>query len=510
MSYQDLINDIRNIPVKEKIIILASAVLILALPLLITVSTENEKQNTRSQAAETEIDSLNTQILENNRAGNAETNRFLLEQRKVIMSKLAYENPQEFLNKAMTPDLRNSFPEDQRGLIEEKVDLTGTLVPYHSDNFEDRVAKTGYFIQTSDSTISISFDAMPSEESLGSAEKVLISGYMLGNHIVAKKSDIQILTTAVDTTTAVGDKRYVVLPINFTDDRSTPYTKTEMLKFLFCIPSCDESLRTYYRKVSDRKINISGQVSAVWLQSPFKEDEVCNNSDVDNLLSWAKGKVPIAFTPYTNGVIFVYSHNGCNWGGMGTIGGSPSIALIGEYDLRILSHEIGHNLGINHASTLGRDCLKDPFCRDIDEYGDGADTMGFDLANLNGPHLRALGILPKSMVRSTNQGGIFTVHKLGSNVYPELIRINLPSGTDWFIEYRANRAGYDSNSPYKLGAGILLHSWGNINREKTYLFDVFDHDPVFRDGDVVSVPGYYKVKQLTHENDSAKIKIIKN
>jgi hypothetical protein len=90
VSYKDLINDIRGISPKDKIIILSSALLLLFLPLVVFISTKSEKQETRTQAADLTIDSLNTQVLENNRIGGlGGTNRLLLEQRRILMEKLA-------------------------------------------------------------------------------------------------------------------------------------------------------------------------------------------------------------------------------------------------------------------------------------------------------------------------------------------------------------------------------------------------------------------------------------
>ena len=63
--------------------------------------------------------------------------------------------------------------------------------------------------------------------------------------------------------------------------------------------------------------------------------------------------------------------------GASTIGGNPSEAWInGSLDLKVLSHEMGHNFGLYHShaldcgtAVLGTNCS-------VFEYGDRMDTMG--------------------------------------------------------------------------------------------------------------------------------------
>ncbi|WIA10912.1 hypothetical protein OEZ85_011077 [Tetradesmus obliquus] len=78
----------------------------------------------------------------------------------------------------------------------------------------------------------------------------------------------------------------------------------------------------------------------------------------------------------------------CTWGGMGWVGCSSSGAvckvwIIGEASLEPMMyfHELGHNLGMNHANTPNL------------EYGDSSDAMGFccGVRCFNAAHLDQLG-----------------------------------------------------------------------------------------------------------------------
>ena len=173
-----------------------------------------------------------------------------------------------------------------------------------------------------------------------------------------------------------------------------------------------------------------------------------------------------------------------------------------------MAHEIGHNLKLNHAKLLENDCLSPVSCTGkAIEYGDKADAMGINLSEMNGPHLKQLGILPKSAITTTTEGGTFTINKLEGDINPRLIRFNIPNYPSFYIEYRGDKSGYDENSPYRLGSGAMIHSWNNAVGSPTYLLEAFDNGPVFGDGDTFSL-GKYVFKQISHDNSSAKFRII--
>ena len=53
--------------------------------------------------------------------------------------------------------------------------------------------------------------------------------------------------------------------------------------------------------------------------------------------------------------VYAFPQNACGGLGAGTIGGNPSEAWInGSLDLKVLSHEMGHNFGLYHSHAL--DC----------------------------------------------------------------------------------------------------------------------------------------------------------
>lgn len=475
------------------------------LPFFIIVSTNNQKQETRSSASDLTIDSLNTEALENNRSGKSIINQAILERRKVQMEELAYSNPSEFLNKAMNVDIRNSFPEDQQNLIEETQDISGKLLIYHSDNLKDDIAKQGYLIQNNQRTYKFIPTSEISEEFAHSGNSITVKGYKLDNIVVASDQNVNIQQDN-PSISSLDTKRYLVLPVNFTDDRSRPYTLEQIVNRLF---GEDNSLRKYYQDQSNGKIFITGVVYP-WNKLDFSKSTVCDHGD--KLIDFAQNRYGDHLNTY-KGVIFVFPNlETCYWAGMSTFGGSPSFSWINNFDLATYSHEIGHSLGINHASLAK---CKDETCK-YNEYGDKSDTMGYNTASLNAIHLFSLNVLDNSKIKSISEDGVYSLNKLGNKNGPQVLLIlnnYLDPYDNVYLEYRAEKGQYGSRTPYPLSNGILIYRWNGKHDGNTRLIDTTPGDGsrnnlVLQDGDKFNI-GNVTIKQISHTSNYAMIEITK-
>ena len=503
MSPDDLLDYIRGISNKEKILTFSLTIILLITPLIVLSSISREKKETRSQAQEISIESLNTKILLNNKTGKKGENKSLLEQRKKQMLKLAKENPREFLSKAIIKETRESFPQDQKALIEEKASLSGELVSYHSDDFDKKVSKKGYMIRTKDIIYGLNI-ADDSPDKILEAGIVALDPYVLDNQLVAESGNITYQTT-FEPSGALGVIPFMVIPINFINDRSRPYTISQIRRTFF---GENNSLSEYYSKLSNGRSRIIGDVHS-WVElDNVRKGEICEDAGRNQALSETRR---IYDAESYRGVIFVFPPQECNWAGIATVGGYPSWSFIDRLEMRTISHEIGHNLNLVHANLVR--CHQGG-CREF-QYGDKSDTMGDSFAGMNNSHLRALRFLRNSSIREFTSNGRYRVYKQGSGSYPQSIKFDIPSDPwDIYIEYRGRKAGYDENVPYPLGAGILIYEWDGHPWHETKLIDItpLDNNPnnlVVRDGQSERLTGI-TVRQISHDGDFALISIRKN
>jgi len=153
-------------------------------------------------------------------------------------------------------------------------------------------------------------------------------------------------------------------------------------------------------------------------------------------------------TSYDHRVYYIPdSTPGCAWAGLSYVGGG--VSWMKHANPTLFAHEIGHNLGLHHASL---DTNNDGASES--EYGDHSAIRGNDLAwrGLLGANRYSLGWLPSSSVfewdRScaTNAVGQVKIHALtqppGFGGAYAVMRFPRSSGGNYFVSLRANE-GYD-------------------------------------------------------------------
>lgn len=148
---------------------------------------------------------------------------------------------------------------------------------------------------------------------------------------------------------------------------------------------------------------------------------------------------------------------GCWFGGWAYIGGQVSVNLFSGPDATraVLQHELGHNLGLVHASAL--QCTTPAglpsaieedggSCR-VEEYGDPYDTMGnaFNQMEFSARHKARLGWIPEANVTTVTASGTYALapSELRTD-QPQLLRIPLPSGLSYDVDVRRPHGLWDA------------------------------------------------------------------
>ena len=109
--------------------------------------------------------------------------------------------------------------------------------------------------------------------------------------------------------------------------------------------------------------------------------------------------------------------NVCGWSGIAEVGGSH-VWINGQFNVPVIAHELGHNLGITHAAGLscksagavapmGDTCIVDrgtTGCRSTRIPSTRWATSPV-LRQMNMPHKLALGVLPASAIATVSTSG---------------------------------------------------------------------------------------------------------
>ena len=165
----------------------------------------------------------------------------------------------------------------------------------------------------------------------------------------------------------------------------------------------------------------------------------------------------ISLTKYRHRMLMLPNGVPCGWAGLGTLGCGPSCFTWynGVYgtELNVVMHELGHNFGLHHSSTLN------------EEYGDGSCIMGGCCGNrcYNIPQSWVLSLTqPVNTYNATSLGtGVWISNTVPAHLVSDknFIKIDVDwvdTTTSYFVSYRA---------PVKYDQYLLAH----------YLNKVFVH-----------------------------------
>ena len=235
------------------------------------------------------------------------------------------------------------------------------------------------------------------------------------------------------------------------------------------------SLRGYYQEQTYGDITFQADVLA---PVQFPENTPTSGSCLSRVDEWAQEALNIAmsqnpsFDPsqYKHLVYVFPSLAMCGWSGLAEVSGSQ-VWINGSFDVPVLAHELGHNLGLSHAGGLsctssgvpapmGDSCVIDRAHYALPQYADPFDAMGNApvLRQMNMEHKLALGVLPPTAVQTVGVSGTYQLapmETLTGSV--ELLRLPKPGGGNYFVEYRRPIGVFDSQAGPSV-TGVLIHT----------------------------------------------------
>lgn len=424
------------------------------------------------------------------------------EQRRQLLDDLMQSHPAEVLRVAIPEEQQQGMPAAVLEFLEQKLELEGELEVVYED-YEDGTHKLRQFLKTPfGERFELHFAGKHPE--LLSGARVRANGVLLegvgtegdntDGDLALASGEESILTLAADGGTTggsnggtpspelpntFGEKRTLVFLVNFQDKTDQPYTKQQAQDLVFGQTS------DFFLENSNDQTWLSGDVTG-WYTLPLSSTS-CDHWSIASLANDAAAQAGVSTSGYDR-YMYVFPKNACSWMGLGTFSGTPGTTFInGRFQLNIVAHELGHNLGLDHSNSL--DCGSSSIgegCT-VYGYGDFLDTMG----NRNSAHFNAfqktrLGWL--SGLVSVDTDGSYTLdpYETAPGANPKALRvlksIDPTTGQKswYYVEYR-QALGFDNflASNDNVQNGVIVHTATDGVRTSSRLLDMTpDSDPL--------------------------------
>lgn len=399
-------------------------------------------------------------------------------EREDLLKSLIEENPREFLKLALSEEVKKSLPKEVQTNIEGSVSVAGELEIIHIDNIEQGKGDLEYSLIEDNKTFSLH----PTKEltDLTSGEKVKVSGVKLGDKIaidsdeagslkiIKEPSSSNVLAATTETT---GEQKTVVLLVNFLDETTQAFNLVTANTKVFT------DVNNYYKEASFNKTFLTGSTFG-WYTLPFNFATVgCDASRISTEAITA-ANTDVDFTQYSR-LVFVFpdSANRCPFGGTATIGKSsistPDGVILASrtwiktvyFNPGLISHELGHNLGLYHAGAWECGSVSvGSGCSSV-EYGNPFDRMGNTDpgGHFNAYNKESLGWFDAANIKIASQSATFDIAPIESP-NANLQTVKIPVQKDgagnpqnfYYLEFR-QPIGFDSSLSGNLFNGTLIH-----------------------------------------------------
>jgi chitodextrinase len=322
--------------------------------------------------------------------------------------------------------------------------LTGTLEVNHGDDFAHGRPEFSYALRTKTGRVELAFSGQGPRDLGGS--RVRVSGRKMGNTLTVAAGETGAVeqvapapATTEESATAAAPitKSVAVILLNFSNDTNQPFTGSTAAGIVF---SNANSVANYFAEESRGAVSLSGNVFG-WF-TIAASNAGCTWDTWRTQAAAAAGAAGINLSSYSNVVYAWPRTTSCGWAGLAYMPGRDTFNN-GSFGLRVIAHELSHNFGVHHASSLS--CTSGGVAVAVSsnctysEYGDPFTVMGSGSTFHNsGEQVGELGWLQAGEVRTVVPGGSYAIEPLlGTTVGTvKVLRVPRADGTSFFIDVR--------------------------------------------------------------------------
>jgi hypothetical protein len=365
---------------------------------------------------------------------------------------------------ALPPSVRAALPPSVQDRLEEDLETEGALEVLHADGGP----RGGHYwaLATPLGKLSLHWAGAEPKGRL-TGDRVRVRGLRVGLAMALGAADLVPIAPAA-LPNALGAQSTLVILVNFTDKAVQPYTPAAASAVVFGTTS------DFYRENSFGQTWLAGIVRG-WYTID-ESSTACSPDRIAQKAEQAAAAAGVDVAAYPRRV-YAFPANGCGWWGLGTVGGYPSRAWVrGSFELTVVGHELGHNLGLYHSHAL--ECgpvTLDASCSSI-EYGDTLDIMGTGAYHFNAPQKERLGWLGAGSfppITGVTASGTYSVsaHETTSGG-AKALRIPRGGGGGAFYVEARKAVGFDAGLAGTTNAesGVVVHL--SQGPDEIYLLDM--------------------------------------
>lgn len=322
------------------------------------------------------------------------------------------------------------------------VDVTGTLEVAHTDDFVNPPTVLSWVKTDDGKRVALAGH----EHDLAPGSRVHVHGNRVaavGGVETLAPATIDVLAAPAAATLRV--RNIAVLLVNFTDDPTAqPYTAAAVDSLFF---GPGQSVKNYFEEEARGTVTVTGHVFD-WRTIADVSTSGCPFNHWGDLAQQG-----LDLTSYTNIVVAWPWENGatgCSFAGAAYVPGTMSFNN-GSMGLRVVSHELSHNFGVMHASSLqctsgGVPVALSGTCT-YQEYGDPCSIMGLaSHYHAAASMVGQMGWLAPTEVQTVTNG-TFQVWPLLQPGPVKLLRVARGDGTWLYLDIRAVTGIFDAFSP---------------------------------------------------------------
>jgi ricin-type beta-trefoil lectin protein/gametolysin peptidase M11 len=280
-------------------------------------------------------------------------------------------------------------------------------------------------------------------------------------------------------------QRVLVIPVNLDGRAPVLVNREQIAQALY---GAEDSVASRYRAISYGKVIFAGSdrdvVDPVTLSEPTDFCDAGLGRLADAAVDEVRRQGVVTPGDYNHFVFVLPKDAPCWWTGVGDIGGKR--VWVKATTAKALQHELGHNLGMNHAVHWQS------------SDADGSDFMGSGGTGLNAPHVIEMGWLrdyPGRVIELTGAADV-TLEALeadpGQSTLPKVASVRpAPGANTYYLSYRASSSA--NPLPDEFTRGLNIHVFGETRHGGglTYFVASLSDGATYGDGPMI-------VRQLSH------------